>query len=153
MSINRVILLGNVGADPDIRHTQNGDTVATFSLATSESWKDKDTGERKERTEWHRIVVFNQATAKVVEQYVKKGSKVGVEGMIKTRKYTDKDGIERYTTEIVIGNWDGRLSLEGSPQARAGEDDYGSTHTREPAGTSSTPKQSFTRDLDDEVPF
>ncbi len=150
MSINRAILLGRVGDDPEIRHTKNDDMVASFSMATSESYKDKTTGVKKENTEWHRITVFNQAICKVVKDWVKKGGLVSVEGSIRTRKYTDKAGIEKYTTEIVIGNFDGRLGLEGSPPgARASEADYGSTTTRPQQGE----KQTFARDLDDEVPF
>ncbi len=117
MSINRAILLGNVGKDPDIRSNNSGDCIATFSIATSETWKDKSTGERKEATEWHNIVVFNQNIIPVVESYVKKGTRVSVEGMIKTRKWQDRDGKDRWSTEIVIGRFDGRLSLEGRPIA------------------------------------
>jgi single-strand DNA-binding protein len=115
MSINRAILLGNVGKDPEIRLNNSGDRIATFNIATSETWKDKSTGERKEATEWHNIVVFNQNIIPVVESYVKKGTRVSVEGMIKTRKWQDRDGKERWSTEIVIGRFDGRLGLEGQP--------------------------------------
>ncbi len=151
MSHNRAILVGHIGADPDIHVSREGDKIASFSLATSETWKDKTTGERKEQTEWHRIVVFNPNIAGVVEQWVKKGSRVLVEGQIKTRSYTDKEGIERKITEIVVGRFDGKLSLEGQPQARTqDEHSYGTTTTKPQPGAA---KQTFARDLDDQVPF
>jgi single-strand DNA-binding protein len=153
MSINRVILLGNVGADPEIRSTQTGDKIATFRIATSETWKDKNTGERKEQTEWHTIVVFNQAIVKVVENYVHKGSKVGVEGSLATRKWTDRNNVERYSTEILIKNFDGKLTLESPPKDSARDpSSYGTTRTRDDGP--SKPAQSSTRgELDDEAPF
>jgi single-strand DNA-binding protein len=160
MSINRVILLGNVGSDPEIRNTQGGDKVATFRIATSETWKDKQTGERKEATEWHAIVVFNQNIVGVVEQFVSKGSKVGVEGAIKTRKWQDQAGADRYSTEIVIGRFDGRLSLEGSPQgAKRDEHGYGESRTRDTGQGYGATKSggpippSGNNPLDDDIPF
>lgn len=158
MSINRAILLGHVGGDPDIRSTNAGDQVASFSLATSESWKDKATGERKESTEWHRVVIFNQAICGVVRDHVKKGHRVAVEGQIKSRKYRDRDGVERSITEIVIGRFDGRLSLEGQPSGgRRDEHDYGQTRTREPARNADDPRDrapSTPREaIDDDIPF
>jgi single-strand DNA-binding protein len=151
MSINRAILLGNVGRDPEIRHTRTGDAVATFSIATSETWKDKNSGERKVSTEWHTVVVFNQGLVKIVQEYVKKGARVAVEGKIKTRKWTHSDGTDRYTTEIVIGRFDGSLSLEGKPGdgAQRSEESYGQTKTKDSGGSS----KSFDKDLDDEIPF
>ncbi|WP_293857338.1 single-stranded DNA-binding protein [uncultured Alsobacter sp.] len=133
MSINRAILLGNVGKDPEIRTMNNGDKVATFSLATSEYWKDKATGERKETTDWHTIVVFNQNIIPVIEQYVEKGGRVSVEGAIKTRKYQDRDGHDRWTTEIVVGRFDGKVTLEGKPSGGSQRDEhgYGNTSTRD----------------------
>lgn len=148
MSYSRTILVGNVGGDPEFRNLQNGDRVATFSLATSERWKDKASGEQKETTEWHRIAVFNQSLVKIIEAYVKKGTKIVVEGQNKTRKW-EKDGQTHYSTEVVLTNFNGQIRLEGQPQARAGEADYGTTTTRPQQGE----KQTFTRDLDDEVPF
>jgi single-strand DNA-binding protein len=145
MSINRVILLGNVGRDPEIRSLQSGDKVANFSIATSESWKDKTTGQRKEVTEWHTIAVFNQNIIKIVEQYVEKGSRVAVEGKIKTRKWQDKEGNDRYTTEIVIDKFDGRLSLEGKPGGGGAARDDGSNGTSKNRGGDG--------DIDDEIPF
>jgi single-strand DNA-binding protein len=140
VSINRAILLGNVGRDCETRRVGNSDDiVATFSLATSETWRDKASGERKESTEWHNIVIFNQMIAKVAEQYVKKGSKVSIEGAIKTREYTDKDGNKRKATDIVINRFDGKMTLEGTPGGGGGtrdSADYGNTQTKDPAGRS-----------------
>ena len=110
-SVNKVILLGNLGQDPDIRTMQSGKKVATMSLATSDSWKDKDTGEKKEKTEWHRIVVFNEGLIGVVENYIKKGTKLYIEGALQTRKWTDDAGTEKYTTEIVIQGYGGRIDI------------------------------------------
>src|ERR1700691_2469616 len=110
-SVNKVILVGNLGRDPEVRKLNSGDSVVNFSLATTESWRDKATGERKERTEWHNIVIFNENLGKVVEQYCKKGSKVYVEGQLQTRKWQDKDGNDRYTTEVVLQRFRGELTL------------------------------------------
>ena len=110
-SVNKVILLGNLGQDPDIRTMQNGKKVCTFSIATSNSWKDKDTGEKKEKTEWHRVVVFNEGLVGVVENYIKKGTKLYIEGALQTRKWTDDSGTEKYTTEIVIQGYGGRIDI------------------------------------------
>ena len=118
-SVNKVILLGNLGQDPDVRTMQNGKKVATMSIATSDSWKDKDTGEKKEKTEWHRIVVFNEGLVGVVENYIKKGTKLYIEGALQTRKWTDDSGAEKYTTEVVIQGYGGRidiLSAKGNDQ-------------------------------------
>jgi single-strand DNA-binding protein len=161
MSINRAILLGHVGADPEIRSAQSGDRIATFRIATSETWKDKATGEKKEATEWHTIVVFNQNIVPVIEQYVKKGSRVAVEGKIATRKWQDRDGKDRWSTEIVVGRFDGRLSLEGQPQGVArDEHGYGQTRTKAPADAASgrassgaSGQQESRSDLDDDIPF
>jgi single-strand DNA-binding protein len=113
-SLNKVTLIGNVGQDPEIRAMQSGDKVASFSVATSESWKDKTSGEKKEKTEWHRVSVWNQGLVKVIESYVKKGSKLYLEGAMETRKWTDKDGQEKYTTEVVLRAYRGELILLGS---------------------------------------
>ncbi len=110
-SINKVILVGNLGNDPEIKTTNNGNKIASFSVATSETWKDKQSGEKQEKTEWHRVVVFNQNLAEVVEKYVKKGSKVYVEGSLQTRKWTDKDGQEKQVTEVIISNFKGEIAL------------------------------------------
>lgn len=112
-SVNKVILVGNVGADPEMRRTNDGNAIANIRLATSESWKDKSTGERKERTEWHRVVCFNEQLCKIIEQYVRKGSKIYVEGQLQTRKWTDKDGAERFSTEVVLQGFNATLTLLG----------------------------------------
>lgn len=127
--VNKVILIGNVGHTPEIKTTESGNKIASFSIATSETWKDKATGERKEATEWHKVAIFNQGVVKVVEQFVKKGTKLYLSGKLKTRKYTGKDGIERSVTEIVIGAFDGELVLlDGKDKAgaipSASENDY-----------------------------
>jgi single-strand DNA-binding protein len=112
-SVNKVILVGNVGKDPEIRSMQSGDKVASFSIATSESWKDKTSGEKKEKTEWHRISVFNQGLIKVIEGYVNKGTKIYIEGQLETRKWTNKEGVEQYSTEVVLRPYRGELVLLG----------------------------------------
>ena len=141
-SVNKVILVGNLGRDPEFRSTQDGQRIANFSLATSESWRDRNSGERKERTEWHRIVIFNERLAEIAEKYLKKGAKVYLEGALQTRKWTDKDGQERYTTEIVLQTFRGELTmLDGAPAAAArrrpatdgGNDEFSATsHPRPP---------------------
>ena len=110
-SVNKVILIGNLGADPEIRRTQDGRPIANLRIATSESWRDKATGERKEKTEWHRVVIFSEGLCKIVEQYLKKGSKIYIEGQLQTRKYNDKDGVEKYSTEVVLQNFNSTLTM------------------------------------------
>jgi single-strand DNA-binding protein len=148
-SVNKVILVGHLGKDPEIRRTQAGKAVATLSLATGESWTDRATGERKERTEWHRIVIFNEALAKVAEQYFKKGSKAYVEGALATRKWTDQAGVERYVTEVVLGPFNSSLMLldrrEGVPAA-TGPENYGT----QKSGDAATRGRD---DMNDEIPF
>jgi single-strand DNA-binding protein len=159
-SVNKVILVGNLGADPVVRHTQDGKPIVSFGLATSESWRDKSSGERKEKTEWHNVVIFNENLAKVAEQYLKKGSTVYIEGALQTRKYTNKDGVEVRTTEVVLQNFRGELTMlggkpgasEGAGASFGGGEDFGASGPME-RPRSSAPKQSFARDLDDEVPF
>ena len=160
-SVNKVILVGNLGKDPEVRHTQDGKPIVSISIATSESWRDKASGERKEKTEWHRVVIFNENLAKVAEQYLKKGSTVYIEGQLQTRKYTDKDGVEKYSTEVVLQNFRGELTMlggrpgagdSGGASSFGGGDDFGTSSPMEKP-RSSSPKQSFSRDLDDEVPF
>jgi len=120
-SVNKVILIGNLGRDPEIRSTQDGTRIANFSLATSETWRDKASGERKERTEWHNVVIFNENLAKVAEQYCKKGTKVYIEGQLQTRKWQDQSGADRYTTEVVLQRFRGELTLLDSRGGGAGE--------------------------------
>ena len=110
-SVNKVILIGNLGKDPEIRRTQDGRPIANLSVATSESWRDKTTGERKEKTEWHRVVIFNEGLCKIAEQYLKKGSKVYLEGSLQTRKWTDKDGHDKYSTEVVLQGFNSQLTM------------------------------------------
>ena len=153
-SVNKVILIGNLGADPEIRTLNSGDRVANLRLATSESWRDRGSGERKERTEWHRVVIFNDNLVKVAENYLKKGSKVYVEGAIQTRKWTDQSGAEKYSTEVVLQKFRGELTmLDGrGGGGEAGEDDYGGGggfQRAQPSG----PRETFSADLDDEIPF
>lgn len=139
-SLNKVTLIGNLGKDPEIRFMPDGSRVASFSLATSETWKDKTTGERKDRTEWHRIAVFNEKLAEIVEKYVRKGTKLYIEGQLQTRKWTDQAGIEKYTTEIIIGKFRGDLVLLDSKKSESGIDD---TIEEEPSDIP----------LNDEIPF
>ncbi|MFZ5670070.1 MAG: single-stranded DNA-binding protein [Pseudomonadota bacterium] len=153
-SVNKVILVGNLGADPEIRTLNSGDRVANLRLATSESWRDRATGEKKERTEWHRVVIFNDNLVKVVEQYLKKGSTVYVEGALQTRKWTDQSGQEKYSTEVVLQKFRGELTMlggRGEGGALRDEGDFGgySGGRTTPSG----PKETFSADLDDEIPF
>ena len=120
-SVNKVILIGNLGADPEIRRTQDGRPIANLSIATSESWRDKNTGERREKTEWHRVVVFNEGLCKIIEQYLKKGSKIYLEGALQTRKWTDNNGQDRYSTEVVLQGFNGTLTmLDGRSEGGGG---------------------------------
>lgn len=154
--VNKVILVGNLGKDPVVRATNDGSKIVSFSLATSESWRDKASGERKEKTEWHNIVIFNENIGKVAEQYLRKGSKVFVEGQMQTRKWTDKDNQEKYTTEVVIGRFKGELTLldsrgEGGGGSGGGEYGGGSSGGSRSAG-GGTPV-SRDADFDDDIPF
>lgn len=162
-SVNKVILVGNLGRDPEVRHTQDGKPIVNLSIATSETWRDRNSGERKERTEWHRVVIFSEGLAKVAEQYLKKGSTVYIEGQLQTRKYTDKDGVEKYSTEIVLQGFNSVLTMIGG-RGGAGEgagnygggDEFGQSSPlmeRPRMGSGGQKSQSFARDLDDEVPF
>ena len=146
-SVNKVILIGNLGRDPEVRRLTSGDPVVNLSIATSESWRDKASGERKERTEWHRVVIFNENLAKIAEQYLRKGAKVYIEGQLQTRKYTDKDGAEKYSTEIVLQKYRGELTmLDGRGDSERSE--------RPAMAGASEGGRSFERaELDDEIPF
>ena len=144
-SVNKVILVGNQGKDPEVRRMTSGDPVVNLSIATSESWRDKASGERKEKTEWHRVVIFNKNLADVAEKYLKKGAKVYVEGQLQTRKWTDKDGAEKYSTEVVLQNLRGELTMLDGRNG-GGEGGGGRGAGEAPA--------SFQRDeMDDEIPF
>lgn len=135
-SVNKAIILGNLGRDPETRTTQDGRKIVNMTVATTEKWKDKGTGERKERTEWHRVVIFNEGLAGIAEQYLRKGSKVYLEGQLQTRKWTDKDGVDKYSTEIVLQSFGGSLVLLG-----------------EKAGGEKPAEQSQSYELDDDIPF
>jgi single-strand DNA-binding protein len=157
-SVNKVILVGNLGKDPEIRRTQDGRPIANLSVATSESWRDKATGERKEKTEWHRVVIFSEGLCKIAEQYLKKGAKVYLEGQLQTRKYTDKDGVEKYSTEVVLQNFNSTLTMldsrrDGGGGGDASDGDFGSERAmpaRKPAMAGGGGKRD---DMDDEIPF
>lgn len=158
-SLNKVCLIGNLGKDPEIRRTQDGRPIANFSIATSDSWRDKATGEKRERTEWHRIVIFSEGLAKVAEQYLKKGDKVYIEGALQTRKWTDKDGVEKYSTEVVLQGFKSELTML-SPKGSGGgarddaDRDYGSSSSRPSSASSSRgPVGGGRGDMDDEIPF
>lgn len=152
-SVNKVILIGNLGKDPEIRSMPSGDRMATFSLATSETWRDRASGERKEKTEWHNIAIFNDNLVKVAENYLKKGSKVYVEGSLQSRKYTDKTGAERYMTEVVLAKFRGELTmLDGRGEGGGAMAEGGSYGGGQRAGGQG-PRESFSADLDDEIPF
>ena len=149
-SLNKVMLIGNLGADPVIRQTQDGKRLAQLSLATSESWKDKSTGEKKEKTSWHRIVIFNDGLAGVVESYLKKGSKVYVEGQLQTRKFTDQSGQEKYTTEVVLGNYNGALTMLDS-RGGMSSDSIQDMPSDVNQDMNNSPAPDL--DIDDEIPF
>jgi single-strand DNA-binding protein len=154
MSLNKVQLIGHLGRDPEIRSTNSGTKVATLNVATSDRWTDKNTGERKEKTEWHRVVIFNEPLVKIVEQYLKKGSKLYLEGALATRKWTDQSGAEKYATEIVLKQYRGEIQLlDRAEQAPAPEpDDYGRASGRSDTGRSPA-TSSYAADLDDDIPF
>ena len=159
-SVNKVILVGNIGRDPEIRSTQDGTRIANLSLATSETWRDRNSGERKEKTEWHRVAVFNERLVDVIEKYVKKGAKLYIEGQLQTRKWTDKEGQDRYTTEVVLGRFNGQLTMldgrGGGEGFSGGSDDDMAPAPRAASGGMSRgggARAPATQDLDDEIPF
>ncbi|PDT07784.1 MULTISPECIES: single-stranded DNA-binding protein [unclassified Rhizobium] len=168
-SVNKVILVGNVGADPEIRRTQDGRPIANLRIATSETWRDRNSGERREKTEWHTVVVFNEGLCKVVEQYVKKGAKLYIEGQLQTRKWQDQQGQDRYSTEVVLQGFSSTLTMldgrgdgggassgfGGGRGSSGGGNDYGDDYGA-PAPSSSPSRGgggNFSRDLDDDIPF
>ncbi len=162
-SVNKVILVGNLGADPEIRHTQDGRPIANLRVATSENWRDRNTGERREKTEWHNVVIFNEGLCKIAEQYLRKGSKVYLEGQLQTRKWQDREGNDRYTTEVVLQGFnasltmlDGRNGGAGTGQSMGMHESEQAGYDRGPSGGSRSGGQSaenFDQDLDDEIPF
>ncbi|MGX4804629.1 single-stranded DNA-binding protein [Bradyrhizobium guangdongense] len=162
-SVNKVILVGNLGKDPEIRRTQDGRPIANLSIATSETWRDKNSGERKEKTEWHRVVIFNEGLCKVAEQYLKKGAKVYIEGALQTRKWTDQSGVEKYSTEVVLQGFNSTLTMLDGRGGGGGGGSFGD----EPGGdfgssgpVSSAPRSAVAaggggrnNDMDDDIPF
>ena len=168
-SVNKVILVGNLGADPEIRRTQDGRPIANFSVATSESWRDKNTGERRERTEWHRVVVFNEGLCKVIENYLRKGSKVYLEGALQTRKWQDQSGVDKYTTEVVLQGFNSTLTMldsradgggGGGGYSQGGGNDYGGGSQGQgqgggdaPMGGGGAPAGGQGGGMDDDIPF
>jgi single-strand DNA-binding protein len=151
-SVNKVILIGNLAADPEVRRLNNGNQVVNFRMATSESWRDKDSGERKEKTEWHSVVIFNDNLCKVAEQYLRKGAKVYVEGSLQTRKWQDQAGGDRYTTEIVLQKFRGELTmLDGAKGGDTAEKPAGNAYGAAKGKAVAT--QSYAADLDDDIPF
>jgi len=154
-SINKVILVGNLGRDPEVRNTQDGSKVVNFSMATSESWKDKSSGERREKTEWHRVVIFNQNLAEIAEKYLHKGSKVYIEGQLQTKKWQGNDGIEKYTTEVILNRFRGELTmLDSRGEGGGGYQEAVPAEAPGDYGTgSSGDGKLLGNDLDDEIPF
>ena len=162
-SVNKVILVGNLGKDPEIRRTQDGRPIANLSIATSETWRDKNSGERKEKTEWHRVVIFNEGLCKVAEQYLKKGAKVYIEGALQTRKWTDQAGVEKYSTEVVLQGFNSTLTMldgrSGGGGGSFGEEPGGDFGSSGPV--SSAPRRAVAagggggrnNDMDDDIPF
>jgi len=163
-SVNKVILVGNLGADPEIRHTQDGRPIANLRVATSENWRDRNTGERREKTEWHNVVIFSEGLCKIAEQYLRKGSKVYLEGQLQTRKWQDREGNDRYTTEVVLQGFNATLTMldgrnggmgagSGSGMNESDQRGYDSGLGGGARGGSKQPAESFDQDLDDEIPF
>ena len=156
-SVNKVILVGNLGKDPEIRRTQDGRPIANLSIATSETWRDKGTGERKEKTEWHRVVIFNEGLCKVAEQYLKKGAKVYIEGQLQTRKWTDQSGVEKYSTEVVLQGFNSNLTMldgrggGGGSFSDDGGSDFGSSGPVSSAVAAGGGSRNS--DMDDDIPF
>ena len=164
-SVNKVILIGNLGADPDIKRTQDGRPIANLSIATSESWRDKNSGERREKTEWHRVVIFNEGLCKIAESYLKKGSKVYIEGALQTRKWTDQSGQDKYSTEVVLQGFNGNLTMldgrneggggggSGGGGGRGGDFGGGGSGGDRGGFGGGRPSSGSSRDLDDDIPF
>jgi single-strand DNA-binding protein len=163
-SVNKVILVGNLGKDPEVRRMQNGNPVVNLSVATSESWRDKATGERKEKTEWHRVVIFSEGLAKVAEQYLKKGAKVYIEGALQTRKWTDQSGVEKYSTEVVLQGFNSNLTMLEGRSGGGGGGNFGSDESGGDFGSSGASgggqrrvaaagAGSHNSDMNDDIPF
>lgn len=146
-SVNKVILVGNLGKDPEVRSMQNGGKVVNLSVATSETWRDKNSGERQEKTEWHRVVIFNEKLAEVAEKYLKKGAKVYLEGALQTRKWTDNSGTEKYSTEVVLQKFKGELTMLDGGRSSGGDGDYAESQSQGALPRPAAP------DMDDSIPF
>ena len=145
-SLNKVMLIGRLGQDPEVRNTQDGRSLCTFSIATSESWNDKNTGEKREKTEWHRVVVFNEGLVNIVQQYVKKGSNVFIEGQLQTRKWEDKDGIEKYTTEVVLQGFNSTFKMLDSRNSGSNDNNFSQDNAI-------SDSSNFDTEIDDDIPF
>lgn len=158
-SVNKVILIGNLGRDPEIRHTNDGRPIANLSVATSEQWRDRNSGERREKTEWHRVVIFDEKICEVAQKYLQKGSTVYLEGSLQTRKWTDQQGVEKYTTEVVLQRFSGKMTMLGSRGGGGGGGDYGDgggDYGGDPGGSmggGDSGPGGGGGDLDDEIPF
>ena len=158
-SVNKVMLLGNLGQDPLVRTSQDGNKIVQLSIATSDRWKDRNTGEQREKTEWHRVVIFNENLSNIAEQYLKKGNTVFVEGQLQTRKWQDQNGQDKYTTEVVLGRFRGELAMIGSRNENISMNDEGQRIVQEktigeqPSKTDENPPMGGAGDLDDEIPF
>ena len=145
-SLNKVMLIGRLGQDPEVRNTQDGRSLCTFSIATSESWNDKNTGEKREKTEWHRVVVFNEGLVNIIQQYVKKGSNVFIEGQLQTRKWEDKDGIEKYTTEVVLQGFNSTFKMLDNRNSGSVDNNFSQDNAISDSGN-------FDSEIDDDIPF
>ena len=145
-SLNKVMLIGRLGQDPEVRNTQDGRSLCTFSIATSESWNDKNTGEKREKTEWHRVVVFNEGLVNIIQQYVKKGSNVFIEGQLQTRKWEDKDGIEKYTTEIVLQGFNSTFKMLDNRNSGSVDNNFSQDNAIPDSSN-------FDSEIDDDIPF
>ena len=145
-SLNKVMLIGRLGQDPEVRNTQDGRSLCTFSIATSESWNDKNTGEKREKTEWHRVVVFNEGLVNIVQQYVKKGSNVFIEGQLQTRKWEDKDGIEKYTTEVVLQGFNSTFKMLDNRNSGSVDNNFSQDNAI-------SDSNNFDSEIDDDIPF
>jgi single-strand DNA-binding protein len=145
-SLNKVMLIGRLGQDPEVRNTQDGRSLCTFSIATSESWNDKNTGEKREKTEWHRVVVFNEGLVNIIQQYVKKGSNVFIEGQLQTRKWEDKDGIEKYTTEVVLQGFNSTFKMLDNRNSGSVDNNFSQDNAIPDSSN-------FDSEIDDDIPF
>ena len=145
-SLNKVMLIGRLGQDPEVRNTQDGRSLCTFSIATSESWNDKNTGEKREKTEWHRVVVFNEGLVNIIQQYVKKGSNVFIEGQLQTRKWEDKDGIEKYTTEVVLQGFNSTFKMLDNRNSGSVDNNFSQDYAI-------SDSSNFDSEIDDDIPF